>query len=60
MGPPQPLSAAGDEVGVPLLLFGVWRAELGPAEGDEEAAGGNLQREHAGTAAPGLLHTVAP
>ena len=40
MGPPQSLSAAGDEVGVPLLLFGGWRAELGPAEGDEEAAGG--------------------
>ena len=27
---------------------------MGPAEGDEEAHSGDLQREHAGTAAPGL------
>ena len=48
------------ELGVPLLPLGGWRAELGPAERDEEALSGDLQREPAGTAAPGLLHTVAP
>ena len=45
---------------MPLLPLGGWRAELGPAERDEEALSGDLQREPAGTAAPGLLHTVAP
>ena len=41
MGPPQPLSAAGDGLGVPPAAFrGVRRAELGPAEGDEEAPRG--------------------
>ena len=61
VGPPQPLSAAGDGLGVPPAAFrGARRAELGPAEGDEEAPRGDLQREHAGTAAPGLLHMVAP
>ena len=61
MGPPQPLSEAGDGLGVPPAAFwGVRRAELGPAEGDEEAPRGDLQRKHAGTAAPGLLYTVAP
>ena len=44
---------------MPLLPLRGWRAELGPAERDEEAPSGDLQREHAGTAAPGLLHTVA-
>ena len=38
----------------------VGKAELGPTEGDEEDPSGDLQREHAETAAPGLLHTVAP
>ena len=61
VGPPQPLSAADDELGVlPSAFGGVGRAELGPAEGDEEAPSGDLQREHAGTADPGLRHTVAP
>ena len=46
--------------GAPCCLWGGWRPELGPAEGDEEAPMGDLQREHAGTAAPVLLHTVAP
>ena len=46
--------------GAPCCLWGCWRPELGPAEGDEEAPMGDLQREHAGTAAPVLLHTVAP
>ena len=43
-----------------MLPWGGWRAELGPAEGDEEAPSGDLQKEHTATAAPGLLHTVAP
>ena len=46
--------------GAPCCLYGVQRADLAPAEGDEEAPGGDLQREHTGTEAPGLLHTVAP
>ena len=60
-GPPQPLSGAGCGLGVsPAAFGGGWRPELGPEEGDEEAPMGHLQREHPGTAAPGLLHTVAP
>ena len=41
-------------------LYGVGRAELCPAEGDEEPASADLQREHSGTAAPGLIDMVAP
>ena len=46
-GPPQPLSAAGDGLGIPPAAFsGVGRAELDPAEGDEETpTGGSLKRE---------------
>ena len=46
-GPPQPLSTAGDGLGIPPAAFsGVGRAELDPAEGDEETpTGGSLKRE---------------
>ena len=60
MGPPEHLSAADDELAVPLAAFGGLEGRVGPAEGDEEAPSGDLQKEHAATAAPGLLHTVAP
>ena len=59
-GPPQSLCSWWWTRDAPCCPYGVWRAELAPEEGDEEAPGGDLQRGHTGTAAPGLLHTVAP
>ena len=45
-GPPQPLSAAGDGLGIPPAAFSRdGRAELDPAEGDEETpTGRSLKR----------------
>ncbi|CAM9110508.1 unnamed protein product [Rangifer tarandus platyrhynchus] len=55
------LSAAGDEPGVPpaALMGSGGQSCISPAEGGEEAPGGDLPGEHAGAAAPGLLRTAA-
>ncbi|CAI9149995.1 unnamed protein product [Rangifer tarandus platyrhynchus] len=55
------LSAAADEPGVPpaALMGSGGQSCISPAEGGEEAPGGDLPGEHAGAAAPGLLRTAA-